>query len=63
MSDEIGTFEHADHEVRPAIARLLHRRHGPGVGRRGAEPQPDREVLELGRLAFRFLADAQGVTG
>ncbi len=27
------------------------------------EPQPDRQVLELGRLAFRFLADAQGVTG
>ena len=27
------------------------------------EPNPDRHVLELGRLAFRFLADAQGVTG
>jgi hypothetical protein len=63
MSDDIGTFEHADHaEPRPShgyctddMARLL-----VVVAR---EPLPPRAVLEIGRTAFRFLADAQGVTG
>jgi hypothetical protein len=63
MSDEIGTFEHADHEV----ARRSHGYCTDDMARVliavAREPQPGRHVLELGRLAFRFLADAQGVTG
>lgn len=63
MTDDIGTFEHADHAVaRPAhgyctddMARLL-----VVVAR---EPEPTRPVLELGRTAFRFLARAQGAEG
>jgi hypothetical protein len=63
MSDGIGTFEHADlGEPRRAegyctddMARLL-----VVVAR---EPEPTRTAVALGRLAFRFLADAQGVTG
>jgi hypothetical protein len=63
MSDGIGTFEHAD-LVEPRrsegyctddMARLL-----VVVVR---EPQPTPTAVALGRLAFRFLADAQGVSG
>lgn len=63
MSDDVGTFEHADHaEPRRSLgyctddmARLL-----VVVAR---EPQPSRAVVTLGRTAFRFVADAQGVAG
>lgn len=63
LSDEIGTFEHAEHTVpRPEhgyctddMARVL-----VVVAR---EPRPSRSVSQLGRTAFRFLADAQGATG
>ena len=63
MSDDVGTFEHADHaEPRRShgyctddMARLL-----VVVAR---EPQPSRAVVEVGRTAFRFVADAQGVAG
>ena len=63
MSDEIGIFEHADHaEPRRQhgyctddVARLL------VVTLR--EPEPGKAVLELGRLAFRFLVDSQNVHG
>jgi hypothetical protein len=63
MSDGIGTFEHAD-LVEPRrsegyctddMARLL-----VVVAR---ERQPTQTVVALGRLAFRFLAEAQGVSG
>jgi hypothetical protein len=63
MTDGIGTFEHADHSV----ARQSHGYCTDDMARVliavAREPQPDRHVLELGRIAFRFLADAQGVTG
>lgn len=63
MSDAIGTFEHADHaEPRPShgyctddMARVL-----IAVCR---EREPDQTLLKLGRVAFRFLTGAQGVTG
>ena len=63
MSDERGTFEHADHaEPRrdhgyctDDMARLL------VVTTR--EPDPDLLVRSLTRTAFRFLSDAQGVDG
>ena len=63
MTDERGTFEHADHtEPRPEhgyctddMARLL------VVAAR--EPDPDAVVRSLARTAFRFLSDAQGVDG
>lgn len=63
MTDERGTFEHAEFAApRPRhgyctddMARLL------VVAAR--EPEPDAIVRRLGRLALRFLADAQGVTG
>ena len=63
MTDERGTFEHADHtEPRPGhgyctddMARLL------VVATR--EPDPDGSVRSLARSAFRFLADAQAVDG
>jgi hypothetical protein len=63
MTDERGTFEHADHTTpRPQhgycvddMARLL------VVATR--EPDPDAIVRGLARTAFRFLADAQGVSG
>ena len=63
MTDERGTFEHADHtEARPEhgyctddMARLL------VVATR--EPVPDAVVRSLTRTAFRFLSDAQGVDG
>jgi hypothetical protein len=63
MSDAIGIFEHADHaEPRREegyctddVARLL-----IAIVQ---EPVPDRELHELARVCFRFLVDAQGVTG
>jgi hypothetical protein len=63
MTDERGTFEHADHtEPRPEhgyctddMARLL------VVASR--EPNPDAVVRSLSRTAFRFVSDAQGVDG
>ncbi len=63
MSDHIGTFEHADHtEARrnhgfctDDTARVL-----VVVCR---EPVPGRDVVEIGRTAFRFVADSQGVGG
>ena len=63
MSDAIGIFEHADHSdprrdegyCTDDVARLL-----IAIVR---EPVADRELHELGRVCFRFLADAQGVTG
>jgi hypothetical protein len=63
MTDERGTFEHADH-TQPRrehgyctddMARLL------VVATR--EPEPDAVVRSLARTAFRFLSDAQGVDG
>jgi hypothetical protein len=63
LSDELGTFEHADHD-RPRrdhgyctddMARVLI------VVARERAPTP--ELLRLGVTAFRFLADAQGPTG
>ena len=63
MSDGIGIFEHADHaEPRRShgyctddVARLL-----IVIVR---EPEHGHALRELGRTAFRFLAEAQGVTG
>jgi hypothetical protein len=63
MSDSIGMFEHADHaEPRrdegyctDDVARLL-----IAIVR---EPDPGHELSELARVCFRFLVDAQGVTG
>jgi hypothetical protein len=63
MSDAIGIFEHADHaEPRHEegyctddVARLL-----IAIVR---EPDPGRELTELAHVCFRFLVDAQGVTG
>src|SRR6187431_263532 len=63
MSDEFGIFEHADRSVprrehgycADDVARLL-----IAIVR---EPTPDRDLNELARTCFRFLVDAQGVTG
>lgn len=63
MTNDIGTFEHADHDQpRPHhgyctddMARVF-----IAVAR---QPQPDQALLALGRTAFRFLVDAQGVGG
>lgn len=63
MSDDIGTFEHAEHTAARRhegyctddMARLL-----IAVTR---EPQPGRVAIDLGRTAFRFVANAQGVSG
>lgn len=63
LSDHVGLFEHADHTTprqehgycTDDVARLL-----VVIAR---EPAPDRAVRELGRVALRFLADAQGVDG
>lgn len=63
MSDHFGTFEHADHTE----ARRSHGYCTDDVARvlvvAAREPRPTRPVVDLGRTAFRFLADAQGVTG
>ena len=63
ISDHVGTFEHADHaEPRRGhgyctddMARVL-----VVVAR---EPHPSQSVAELGRTAFRFVADAQSAVG
>jgi hypothetical protein len=63
MSDSIGIFEHADHSAprreegycADDVARLL-----IAIVR---EPDPGRELTDLARVCFRFLVDAQGVTG
>jgi len=63
LSDHIGLFEHADH----ATPRREHGYCADDVARLlvviAREPEPDRAVRELGRVALRFLADAQGVDG
>ena len=63
LSDDIGIFEHADHDVprrdhgycTDDVARLLI------VAVR--EPDRSQAVRELGRTAFRFLAASQSTTG
>lgn len=63
MTDEYGTYEHADHATprhehgycTDDVARLL------VVATR--EPQPSPAVRQLARGALHFLVDAQGVTG
>lgn len=63
LSDHIGMFEHADHTAprrehgycTDDVARLL-----VVIAR---EPEPSQAVLDLGRTALRFLAEAQGVNG
>ena len=63
MTDGIGMFEHADHDIprrehgycTDDVARLLI------VAVR--EPDVSEAVRELGRTAFRFLAASQGATG
>ena len=63
ISDDIGIFEHADHDVprrehgycTDDVARLLI------VAVR--EPDRSQAVRELGRTAFRFLAASQSTTG
>lgn len=63
MSNRIGTFEHADHTE----PRLSHGYCTDDMARLlvviAREPQPSQELVHLGRTAFRFLVDAQGVTG
>jgi hypothetical protein len=63
MSDSIGMFEHADLDdprlehgyCTDDVARLL-----IAIVR---EPAAGQELRDLGRICFRFLVDAQGVTG
>jgi hypothetical protein len=63
MSDSIGMFEHADHAdprreegyCTDDVARLL-----IAIVR---EPEPGRDLSDLASVCFRFLVDAQGVTG
>ncbi len=63
ISDEFGTFEHAD----GAVPRLEHGYCADDVARVlvvvAREPNPTREVAALGHTSLRFLADAQGVGG
>jgi hypothetical protein len=63
MTDSIGTFEHADH----AEPRVSHGYCADDMARVlivvCREHDPDQELLQLGRTAFRFLTEAQGVTG
>lgn len=63
MSDGVGTFEHADMDQ----ARRSHGFCTDDLARVlivvAREPQPSRDVVEMGRTAFRFVADAQGVGG
>jgi hypothetical protein len=63
LSDHIGIFEHADH----ANPRREHGYCTDDVARLliviAREPEPSREVSELGRSALRFLAEAQGADG
>lgn len=63
LSTDIGIYEHADHAAprrehgycTDDAARVL-----IAVSR---EPDPSRDVVELGRTAFRFLTCSQGVNG
>jgi hypothetical protein len=63
MSDDVGTFEHAEYDVpRRAhgycvddVARVL-----VTIAR---EPDPSQELLRLARTSFRFLTSAQAVDG
>ncbi len=63
ISNEIGTFEHADHSA----ARRGHGYCTDDVARVvivvSREPNPTDAVLELGRTSFRFVAEAQGPDG
>ncbi len=63
ISDRFGTFEHADH----AVARRGHGYCTDDVARAlivvVREPNPSPALMDLGRTSFRFVADAQGVTG
>jgi hypothetical protein len=63
MSDDIGAFEHADHDKprRAGGYRTDDMAHVLVVATR--QPAPSRAVTDLGRTAFRFLADSQGVDG
>jgi hypothetical protein len=62
-TDGIGTFEHADH----AVPRREHGYCTDDMARVlvliAREPHPSPAVRGLARTAFRFLVDAQGVTG
>ena len=63
MSDAIGTFEHAEHSTPRVeegyctddVARVL--------VASCREPFADRTVIDLSRMAYRFLVDAQGADG
>ena len=63
MSDDLGLYEHADH----AEPRREHGYCADDVARLlvvvAREPDPNRPVRDLGRMALRFLAHAQGVDG
>jgi hypothetical protein len=63
MSDDIGTFEHAQ----GATPRRAHGYCTDDMARVlvavTREPRPGSEVVELGRLAFRFLVAAQDARG
>lgn len=63
MSNDIGTFEHADH----ANPRYEHGYCTDDQARVlvvvTREPRPSPAVIALGRMAFRFLCDAQGASG
>jgi hypothetical protein len=63
MSDDVGIFEHADHDV----ARREHGYCTDDVARllivAVREPARSQAVRELGRTAFRFLAASQSTTG
>lgn len=63
MTDGIGILEHAD----LAVPRLEHGYCTDDVARLliaiVREPAPGRELDELARVCFRFLAESQGVTG
>ena len=63
MSDGIGTFEHAEYSA----ARVGEGYCSDDMARvliaTCRQPRPDGVVVGLARLAFRFLADAQGADG
>jgi len=63
LSDEIGTFEHADH----AEPRREHGYCTDDVARVlivvAREPRPGPDLVALGDTSFRFLADAMGADG
>ncbi|MFZ4810704.1 MAG: glycosyltransferase [Ilumatobacteraceae bacterium] len=63
MSDSVGMFEHADH----AVARGQHGYCTDDVARLliaiMREPSPGAALHALARISFRFLDDAEGVSG